>query len=251
MQGKAIVNSISLKEGEDGVPRPGPRWSAATAPAVVVMAFDEEGQADTVERKVAICQRAYRLLDRGGRRAARGHHLRPEHPRRRPPGIEEHDDYAIDFIEADAPDQASAARARKISGGVSNLSFSFRGNDAVREAMHAAFLYHAIRAGMDMGIVNAGQLGVYEEIPAELLERVEDVLFDRRPDATERLVEFAETRQGHGRRSASADLAWREAPVEERLAHALVNGIVDYIEADAEEARQKLRPRRSRSSRAR
>ena len=151
-------------------------------------------------------------------------------------GIEEHNDFAKAFIEA-LPLIKERCPGAKTSGGISNLSFSFRGNDAVREAMHSAFLYHAIAAGLDMGIVNAGQLVVYEDIPPDLLERVEDVIFNRRPDATERLVEFAETRarRGHG---ARARLGWREAPVEERLAHALVHGIVDFIEEDTEEARQ-------------
>ena len=195
-----------------------------------------QGQADTVERKVAICQRAYKLLtEQAG--------FDPTDIIFDPnilavaTGIEEHNRYAIDFIEAVRQIKATCPGAL-ISGGVSNLSFSFRGNDLVREAMHSAFLYHAIQAGMDMGIVNAGQLVVYEDIPKELLERVEDVLFDRRPDATERLVEFAEQVKGKGKKR-EIDLAWREAPVEQRLIHALVHGIVDFIEADVEEARQK------------
>ena len=162
------------------------------------MAFDETGQADTVERKVAICQRAYRAAHRARRLRPARHHLRPEHPRRSRPGIEEHADYARDLHRGDARSSRRRCPGAKISGGVSNLSFSFRGNDVVREAMNSAFLYHAIRAGMDMGIVNAGQLAVYEDIPKELLERVEDVLFNRRPDATERLVEFAEQVKGSG-----------------------------------------------------
>ena len=155
-------------------------------------------------------------------------------------GIEEHNAYAKNFIEATVQIKASVPRACGSSGGISNLSFSFRGNDVVREAMHAAFLYHAIRAGLDMGIVNAGQLVVYEDIPRDLLERVEDVLFDRRPDATERLVEVAETVKG-GARKKAADLEWRQQPVEARLAHALVHGILDFLEADVEEARVKYR----------
>jgi len=236
IQGKGVVNSISLKEGEDDFlakARAIRRYGAG----VVVMAFDEVGQADTKERKVAICERAYRLLtERAG--------FPPEDIVFDPnilaigTGIEEHAGYAKAFIEA-----ASEIKARcpgvHVSGGVSNLSFSFRGNDIVREAIHSAFLYHATRAGMDMGIVNAGQLGLYEDIPKDLLERVEDLLFDRRPDATERMVEFAETVKGAGKKR-ELDLSWREASVGERLAHALVHGIVDFIEADTEEARQSL-----------
>ena len=204
------------------------------------MAFDEEGQADTVERKVAICERAYRLLTEQAGFDPDRHHLRPEHPRRRDRhrGARRVRDQ---LHRGDAADQGDAAPARRSPAASSNLSFSFRGNDAVREAMHSAFLYHAIQAGMDMGIVNAGQLAVYEDIPKELLEHVEDVLFNRRPDATERLVEFAEPVKRQGARSASSTSAWREAPVEERLSHALVHGIVDFIEDDTEEARQQLR----------
>jgi 5-methyltetrahydrofolate--homocysteine methyltransferase len=236
VQGKAVVNSISLKEGEDDF-----LAKAATVrrygAAVVVMAFDETGQADTIERKVEICSRAYRLLlDRAG--------FDPSDIIFDPnvlavaTGLEEHNEYAINFIEATTRIKA-ACPGVKVSGGISNLSFAFRGNDIVREAMHAAFLYHAIRAGLDMGIVNAGQLAVYEDIPADLLQHVEDVLFNRRPDATERLIAFAARVSGDGRRR-EADLSWREQSVEARLAHALVHGVVDYIEADAEEARQKL-----------
>jgi 5-methyltetrahydrofolate--homocysteine methyltransferase len=234
VQGRGIVNSISLKEGEADFlakARTVQRYGAG----VVVMAFDEIGQADTTERKVAICERAYRLLvDEVG--------FDPKAIIFDPnilaiaTGIEEHARYALNFIEATRQIKQRCPGA-KISGGVSNLSFSFRGNDVVREAIHTAFLYHAIRAGMDMGIVNAGQLGVYEEIPPLLLERVEDILFDRRPDATERMVEFAETVRGAGKKR-EVDLAWREAPVAQRLSHALVNGIVDFIETDTEEARQ-------------
>jgi 5-methyltetrahydrofolate--homocysteine methyltransferase len=234
VQGKPVVNSISMKEGEEDF-----LAKAATArrygAAMVVMAFDEEGQADTVERKVSICERAYHLLvERVG--------VAPEDIVFDPnifavaTGIEEHNGYAMAFIEATRQIKERCPGA-KVSGGVSNLSFSFRGNDVVREAMHTAFLYHATRAGMDMGIVNAGQLGVYEQIDEELLEHVEDVLFDRRPDATERLVELAERVKGTGA-ARVADLSWREAPVEKRLEHALVNGIVDFIEEDTEEARQ-------------
>ena len=235
IQGKGIVNSISLKEGEKAFLEKATvirRYGAAA----VVMAFDEEGQADTAARKVAICQRAYALLtEKAG--------WDPTDIIFDPnifavaTGIAEHDRYALDFLEATRVLKETCPGA-KISGGVSNLSFSFRGNNRVREAMHAAFLYHAIRAGMDMGIVNAGQLEVYEEIPKDLLERVEDVLFARRPDATERLVAFAETVKGGGKKRVE-DLSWREGTVEERLEHALVKGIVDFVEEDTEEARQK------------
>jgi 5-methyltetrahydrofolate--homocysteine methyltransferase len=236
LQGRSIVNSISLKEGEaEFLERA--RKVRSYGAAVVVMAFDEQGQADTVERRLAVCERAYRLLtEQAG--------FEPQEIIFDPnifavaTGIEEHNRYAIDYIEATRRIKASCPGVL-ISGGVSNLSFSFRGNDLVREAMHSAFLFHAIRVGMDMGIVNAGQLVVYEDIPKELLEHVEDVLFDRRPDATERLVEIAARVRGKGRQR-ELDLAWREAPVEQRLAHALVHGIVDWIEADAEEALRKL-----------
>jgi len=234
VQGKPIVNSISLKEGEaDFLAKAAlaRRYGAG----VVVMAFDERGQADTVERKVEICQRAYRLLtERAG--------MDPLDVVFDPnilaiaTGMEEHADYAKNFIEATRIIKASCPGA-KVSGGVSNLSFAFRGNAVVREAMNSAFLYHAIRAGMDMGIVNAGQLAVYEDIPRELLGHVEDVIFNRRPDATERLVAYAEQVKGTGQKK-EVDLAWRGAPVEERLAHALVHGVVDFVERDVEEARQ-------------
>jgi 5-methyltetrahydrofolate--homocysteine methyltransferase len=233
VQGRSIVNSISLKEGEaDFLAKA--RLAQRYGAAVVVMAFDEEGQADTIQRKVEICQRAYRLLvDRIA--------FDPQDIIFDPnilaiaTGLEEHADYGINYIEATRIIKQTCPGA-KISGGVSNLSFSFRGNDVVREAIHTAFLYHAVRAGMDMGIVNAGQLGAYEDIPEDLLEYVEDILFNRRPDATERMVTFAETVKGEGRRR-EVDLAWREASVESRLSHALVHGIVDFIEKDTEEAR--------------
>jgi 5-methyltetrahydrofolate--homocysteine methyltransferase len=234
VQGKAIVNSLSLKEGEAeflAKARLVRRYGAG----LVVMAFDEEGQAVTADRKVAICQRAYRLLTGAG--------FDPHDIIFDPnvlavaTGIEEHNGYAVAFIEATRRIKETCPGAR-VSGGISNLSFAFRGNDAVREAMHAVFLYHAIRAGLDMGIVNAGQLAVYEDIQPDLLERVEDVVLDRRPDATERLVEFASRVSGRSARRGS-DPAWRDAPVEARLAHALVHGIVDFIEADVEEARRK------------
>ena len=233
VQGKGVVNSISLKEGEESFLEQARRVRGYGA-GVVVMAFDEEGQAETVERKVAICERAYRLLvDEVG--------FAPEDLIFDPnvlavaTGIEEHNGFAKAFIEA-LPLIKERCPGAHTSGGISNLSFSFRGNDVVREAMHSAFLFHAIRAGLDMGIVNAGQLVVYEDIPPDLLERVEDVIFDRRPDATDRLVTFAESVKGEGTKRA-LDLSWREAPVAKRLEHALVHGIVDFIEADTEEAR--------------
>jgi 5-methyltetrahydrofolate--homocysteine methyltransferase len=236
VQGKAVVNSISLKEGEEDFLKKATLVRKYGA-AVIVMAFDEQGQADTIARKVEICQRAYRLLvDKAG--------FDPSDIVFDPnvlaiaTGLEEHNEYAINFIEAARQIKATCPGVR-ISGGISNLSFSFRGNDVVREAIHSAFLYHAIKAGLDMGIVNAGQLVVYEDIPKDLLERVEDVLFNRRPDATERLVTFAESVRGAGTKR-EADLGWRDRPVEDRLAFSLVHGIVEFIEQDTEEARQKL-----------
>ena len=234
LQGKGIVNSISLKEGEEDFlakARIVRRYGAA----VVVMAFDEEGQATDTERKVAICRRAYRLLtEQVG--------FPPQDIIFDPniltvaTGIEEHDRYALNFIEATRLIKEEMPLT-KVSGGVSNISFSFRGNDVVREAMHAAFLYHAIRAGMEMGIVNAGQLAVYEEIEPELLERIEDVLFARRPDATDRLVEIAErVKQRAGGETAKGE-SWRDLDVEARLQHALVKGVADHVEVDVEEAR--------------
>jgi 5-methyltetrahydrofolate--homocysteine methyltransferase len=234
-QGKGIVNSISLKEGEEKF-RAHAELVRRYGAAVVVMAFDEKGQADTFERKIEICARAYRLLvEEIG--------FPPEDIIFDPniltvaTGIEEHNGYAKAFIEATRWIKAHLPHCR-VSGGVSNISFSFRGNNVVREAMHAAFLYHAIHGGMDMGIVNAGQLAVYEQIPLDLLELVEDVLFDRRKDATERLVDFAE-RVKQTAKSEVKDEAWRATDVEERLAYALIKGIVDYIDVDTEEARQK------------
>jgi 5-methyltetrahydrofolate--homocysteine methyltransferase len=236
VQGKAVVNSISLKEGEEKFLEQAKRIRRYGA-AVVIMAFDEEGQAVTCDRKVDICRRAYRLLtEEAGF----------------PPqdiifdtniltvgtGIEEHNNYAVEFIEAVRKLKRLFPEC-KTSGGVSNVSFAFRGNDVVREAMNAAFLYHAIRAGLDMGIVNAGQLQVYEEIPRDLLERVEDVLFNRRPDAADRLTAFAETVK-RSEKKDTRELAWRDAPVEERLKHALINGIADFIDQDVEEARHKF-----------
>ena len=234
IQGKGVVNSISLKEGEEDFLEKA-RMIRRFGAAVVVMAFDETGQADTTERKVEICERAYRLLTEQA-------DFPPEDIIFDPnilaiaTGIEEHADYAVNFIEATRIIKERCPGVH-VSGGVSNLSFSFRGNDPVREAIHAAFLYHAIQAGMDMGIVNAGQLGVYADIPKDLLEHVEDILFNRREDATERMVEFADTVRGDGKKR-EVDLSWREASVQERLSHALIHGIVDFIEDDTEEARQ-------------
>jgi len=234
VQGKGIVNSISLKGGEEEFLAQA-RHIRDHGWGVVVMAFDERGQAETTERKVEICARAYDLLtQRVG--------FAPEDIIFDPnvlavaTGIPEHNGYAKAFIDA-LPLIKERCPGARTSGGISNLSFAFRGNDVVREAMHSAFLYHAVPAGLDMGIVNAGQLTVYEDIPADMLELVEDVIFDRRPDATDRLVAFAETVKGSTSRR-TVDLSWRDAPVAERLRHALVHGIVDFIEADTEEARQ-------------
>jgi len=234
IQGKGIANSISLKEGEDDFLSKAKKIRRYGAGAVV-MAFDETGQAETVERKVSICRRAYDLLTRRAGWAATDIVFDPN-ILAIATGIEEHAAFARNYIDATRILKDSCPGA-KVSGGVSNLSFSFRGNNVLREAMHSAFLYHAVRAGMDMGIVNAGQLGLYEEIPKDLLDHVEDVIFDRRPDATERLVAFADSVKGHTKKK-ELDLAWRDAPVAQRLAHALVHGIVDFIEADVEEARR-------------
>jgi 5-methyltetrahydrofolate--homocysteine methyltransferase len=236
VQGKAIVNSISLKEGEADFLEKARKVKNYGA-AVVVMAFDEEGQAETVERKFSICKRAYELLTQQVGFDPTDIIFDPN-IFAVATGIEGHNRFAINFIEAVKLIKQHLPGAL-ISGGVSNLSFSFRGNDVVREAMHSAFLYHAVQAGMDMGIVNAGQLVVYEDIDKELLERVEDVLWDRREDATERLVSFADQVKGAGKKR-ELDLSWREQSVEKRIEHALVQGIVDFIEQDAEEARQKL-----------
>ncbi len=235
VQGKAVVNSISLKEGEEDFLHKAKlvhRYGAG----VVVMAFDETGQADTIARKVEICTRAYKLLTEQAGFDPLDIIFDPN-ILAIATGLEEHNDYAVNYIEATRQIKA-ACPGVKISGGVSNLSFSFRGNDIVREAIHSAFLYHAIKAGMDMGIVNAGQLVVYEDIPKDLLERVEDVIFNRRPDATERMVQFAEGVKGTGTKR-EIDLAWRAGTVEARLAHALIHGMVDFIDQDVEEARQK------------
>ena len=236
LQGKGIVNSISLKEGEVEFLRQA-RLVRKYGAAVVVMAFDEQGQADSLERRIAICRRCYQLLtEKVG--------LSPSDIIFDPnifavaTGLEEHARYGIEYLEAVRWIRANLPQV-KVSGGVSNLSFSFRGNDAVREAMHTAFLYHAIQAGMTMGIVNAGQLGVYEKIEPQLRERVEDVILARRADATERLIEFAAGVKGGGR-AAKEDDAWRRGSVEERLSHALVNGIASHVVADTEEARLKF-----------
>jgi 5-methyltetrahydrofolate--homocysteine methyltransferase len=235
IQGKGIVNSISLKEGEAKFLEHA-RIVRSHGAAVVVMAFDEDGQATDVERRVSICRRAYTLLTEQA-------DFPPEDIIFDPniltvaTGIEEHNRYALNFIEATRRIK-EAMPLVKVSGGVSNISFSFRGNEVVREAMHSSFLYHAIQAGMEMGIVNAGQLAVYEEIDPELKERIEDVLFDRRPDATERLVEYAETVKNRDPADAAKADTWRTLGVEERLCHALIKGIVDHIEEDVEAARQ-------------
>ncbi len=237
VQGKAIVNSISMKEGEEQFLAQAKKVLRYGA-AVVVMAFDEQGQADTVERKVSICERAYKLLtEKVG--------FPPEDIIFDPnifavgTGIEEHNGYGIDFIEATRQIKEKMPLVH-ISGGVSNLSFSFRGNEPVRGAMHSVFLYHAIQAGMDMGIVNAGQLALYDDIPPELRDLCEDVVLNRRADATDRLLEAAPRYKGDGAKKVEKDLKWRDTSVEDRLTHALVHGITDFIELDTEEARQKL-----------
>jgi len=236
VQGKAVVNSISLKEGEEEFLRQANLCRKYGA-AVVVMAFDEQGQADTLERRIAIARRAYALLTQKAGLAAEDIIFDPN-IFAVATGLEEHANYAIDYLEATKWIRANLPQVQ-VSGGVSNLSFSFRGNDAVREAMHTSFLYHAIRAGMTMGIVNAGQLGVYEKIEPELRERVEDVLFNRRADATERLIEIAGRVKGAGK-AGQEDEAWRRASVEERLVHALVNGVAAHVVEDTEEARRKF-----------
>ena len=237
VQGKGIVNSISLKEGE----RPfleQARLVRAYGAAVVVMAFDEQGQADTVERKVGICRRSYRLLTESVGFPAEDIIFDPN-IFAVATGIEQHDRYALDFIEATARIREACPHAL-VSGGVSNVSFSFRGNDVMREAMHSVFLYHAIRAGMNMGIVNAGQLAIYEDIGAELRERVEDVILARRADATERLLEIAGRYKGEAGQKRVEDTAWRSWPVSKRLEHALVKGLDEFVVEDAESARHEL-----------
>src|ERR1039457_7268443 len=234
VQGKGVVNSISMKEGEAPFLEQARRIRDYGA-GVVVMAFDEQGQADTVERKVSICGRAYDLLTRHAGFTAEDIVFDPK-VLAVATGISEHNGYAKAFLDA-LPLIKQRCPGARTSGGISNLSFSFRANHVVREAMHSAFLYYAVAAGLDMGIVNAGQLAVYTDIPADLLELVEDVLFDRREDATDRLVAFAETVSGPGTIRV-VDLSWRETPVQQRLAHALVHGITDFVEAANHEARQ-------------
>ncbi len=235
LQGKSIINSISLKEGEEAFLKRA-RQARRLGAAVLVMAFDEQGQADTLERRIAICERAYRLLTEKA-------HFPPEDIILDPnifavgTGMAEHANYALDYMEAVRYIKANLPYA-KVSGGVSNLSFAFRGNNYIREAMHSAFLYHAIQAGMDMGIVNAGQITVYEDIPKDLLQLVEDVLFNRRPDATERLIAFAQQVDGKSVKQEKKQ-EWRSQNVEERLKYALIKGIVEFIEQDTEEAYQK------------
>ena len=236
VQGKSVVNSISMKGGEEEFIKQAKKVRRYGA-AVIVMAFDEDGQADSYERRIEICERSYRILVDQVK-------FPPEDiifdPNIFPvaTGIAEHNNNAVDFFEATAWIKKNLPGA-KVSGGVSNVSFSFRGNNVVREAMHSAFLYHAIKAGMDMGIVNAGMIEVYDEIPKDLLEHVEDVLLNRREDATERLLSLAENVKGAGKQKVE-DLSWRETSVEKRLSHALVKGIVEYIDEDTEEARQKI-----------
>ena len=236
IQGKAIVNSISLKEGEAKFIEHA-RLVRKYGAAVVVMAFDEKGQADSYDRRVEICSRAYRILTDTVKFAPEDIIFDPN-ILTVATGMEEHNNYAIDFIRATEWIKKNLPYC-KVSGGVSNLSFSFRGNNIVREAMHSAFLYHAIKVGMDMGIVNAGALPVYSDIPKDLLDHVEDVIFNRREDATERLIEFAGQVKSQGKVEKKDDV-WRTLPVEKRLEHALIKGIVDHIEADTEEIRQKV-----------
>ena len=236
IQGKAVINSISMKEGEEEFIKHA-RLARRYGAAVIVMAFDESGQADTQERKIEICSRCYKIL-------VDQIHFPPEDIIFDPnifavaTGIEEHNNYGVDFIEATRAIKQTLPYA-KVSGGVSNVSFSFRGQEAIREAIHTAFLYHAVRAGMTMGIVNAGQLGVYSDIPNDLLEHVEDVLLNRRPDATEKLVDFAESFKGKSKENIE-DLSWRNEPVQQRLTHALVKGITNYIVEDTEAARLEI-----------
>ncbi|HWX18652.1 MAG TPA: methionine synthase, partial [Candidatus Binatia bacterium] len=235
VQGKGVVNSISLKEGEEKFKRQASlvrRYGAA----VVVMAFDERGQADNFERKAAVCERSYRILTQEVGFPPQDIIFDPN-VLTVATGIDEHNNYAVDFIRAAHWIKKNLPLAR-VSGGISNISFSFRGNNAVREAMHSAFLYHAIKGGLDMGIVNAGMLAVYEEIPKDLLELVEDVLLNRRPDATERLTKFADSVKQQGKAEVTED-EWRKGTIEERLSHALVKGVADFIDGDIEEARQK------------
>ena len=239
VQGRSIVNSISLKEGEELFLEHA-RLVRRYGAAVVVMAFDEEGQATETDHKVAICKRAYDLLIEKA-----GYHptdiIFDSNILTVGTGIEEHNRYAVNFFEAVRKLKTACPGART-SGGVSNVSFSFRGNDVVREAMNSAFLYHAIQAGLDMAIINPTQLMVYQDIPAELLEKVEDVLFDRRPDASDRLIEFAETLKGSGKKEKVKDEAWRNGTTEERLAHAIIHGLGDHLDTDLAEAMTKYKP---------
>ncbi|MDA7632786.1 methionine synthase [bacterium] len=234
IQGKAVVNSISLKEGEESFLTKASKIRQYGA-AVIVMAFDETGQADSFQRRIEICERSYRLLVDEAQFPAQDIIFDPN-ILTVATGMEEHNNYAVDFIETARWIKGNLPHA-KVSGGVSNISFSFRGNNTVREAMHTAFLYHAVKAGLDMGIVNAGQLGVYEEIDPALLELVEDVLLNRRPDATDRLIDFAESVKSETKTKVKSD-AWRQGTVEERLQHALIKGIADHVVIDVEEARQ-------------
>lgn len=236
IQGKGVVNSISLKEGEDKFKRQA-RLIRRYGAAVVVMAFDERGQADSFERRIEVCERSYRILTQEVGFPPQDIIFDPN-VLTVATGIEEHNNYALDFIRATHWIKENLPFAR-VSGGISNVSFSFRGNNAVREAMHAAFLYHAIKAGLDMGIVNPGMLAVYEEIPKDLLELVEDVLLNRHPEATERLVKFAENIKQKDKGETTEEQEWRKGTIEERLSHALVKGIVDFIDQDTEEARHK------------
>ena len=236
VQGKAVVNSISLKEGEESFIEQA-KLVRDYGAAVIVMAFDEQGQADTVERKVDICKRSYDILtERLGFDPA--DIIFDPNIFAIATGIEEHSGYGVAFIEATRRIKEELPHAM-VSGGVSNVSFSFRGNNVVREAIHSVFLFHAIRAGMDMGIVNAGQLAIYEDLPTDLRDAVEDAVLNRRDDATERLLEVAEKYkdQASGSAAKAKDLSWREAPVEKRLEHALVNGIDQYVVEDTEQAR--------------
>src|SRR5260370_4751170 len=233
-QGKPVVNSISLKEGEQKF-RDQARLVKRYGAAVVVMAFDEQGQADSIERKVAICSRAYQILV-GEVGFATTDIIFDPNVLTVATGIEEHNNYGVAFIEA-VRQLRQKFPLVNASGGISNVSFSFRGNKAVREAMHAAFLYHAIKAGLTMAIVNAGQLAIYEEIPPEVLAVVEDVLLNRRPDATERLLAYADNVK-QGPAAAKEEEAWRSGSVEERLSHSLVKGIIEHLDEDLEEARR-------------
>jgi 5-methyltetrahydrofolate--homocysteine methyltransferase len=235
IQGKTIVNSISLKEGEEKFIEYASKIKSYGA-ATVVMAFDEDGQADSYERRIAICKRSYDILTKKLHFPAQDIIFDPN-ILTVATGLEEHNNYAVDFINATKWIKENLPLA-KVSGGVSNISFSFRGNNTVREAMHSAFLYHAIKAGMDMGIVNAGMLEVYEEIPKDLLELVEDVLLNRRPDATERLVTYADSIKGNKKENIKEESEWRKTTVQERLKHSLVKGIIDFLDEDVEEARQ-------------